>query len=421
VESGRHPLTRAVGRSLAVLGLTAAWISAGGQPFADAITGAREPVDFARDYLAAYVRVHQGRGAAPAGEGGNTTAAAIGVPRVELLGGPYYVHPPAAQLLVLPLVPLGFRGAALAWLALSLIALGALAVMLVSIATGAERPWPRHVAMAFGLMVLWPPVLHNLAKGQWSIILAALVAAGWRALGRGRPRAAGAWLGLAASLKATPLLLLGFLVWRHRRAAAVMAATVIAAGLASVAVSGVEPWRTWLRTAGPNVLAWQTWTANTVSLNGLFARLLTSSAFARPLLDAPWLARALAGAVAVLLVAAASLACWRAPRRPAADGRLFAAWTLLVVLLNPLGWTHTATIALVPLALLVVDRVRGSAWVLPAALAALTIPRETLAALAGPVPVAPGRGLVLSLHAGALLLGLAVCLRRDRHPPAEPL
>lgn len=404
-------MTAAVGRSLVALCLAAAWASAGGEPFVGAITGAREPIDFARDYSVAHARVHRGRAAASSDEGGNAYAVTIGVPRVVLLAAPYYVHPPAAQLLVLPLVPLGFRGAALAWLALSLVALGALAFMLVGIVGHAERPPPLHAAVAFALLVLWPPVLHNLGKGQWSIVLAALIAAGWRALERGRPRAAGAWLGLAASLKVMPLLLLGYLVLRNRRAAAAMAATMIAAGLASLAVSGLEPWRAWLAASAPNVLAWQTWIVNTVSVNGFIARLFTSSAFARPLLEAPQLARALTGAVSALLVAAVSLSSWRAAPSPAEDRRLFAAWTTLVVVLNPLGWTHTAIIALVPLALLVDLAPR---WVMVTALVILTVPRETLAALAGPTPVGPGPGLVLSVHAAALLLLAAVSIRRRR-------
>jgi hypothetical protein len=394
-----------------VLCLAAAWVSAGSEPFVGAIAGAREPIDFARDYLAAHARVHQGRGAAPIDASGNAYGVAIGVPPVVLLGAPYFVHPPAAQLFVLPLVPLGFRGAALVWLALSLIALGALAIMLVGIATHDERPRPTYVAVAFGLLALWPPVLHNLAKGQWSIFLATLVAAGWRALDRGRPRTAGAWLGLAASLKATPLLLFGYLILRHRRAAAAMAATVLAAGLASLAVSGVEPWRVWLAAAAPNVLAWQTWVVNTASVNGLFARLFTASRFARPMLDAPQLARALTGTVVGALLAVATLSTWRAMRTPTEDRRLFALWTALAVVLNPLGWTHTAIIALVPLALLV-DL--APSWALVATLVALTVPHETLAALAGPTPVAPSSGLFLSLHAAALMLLVAVGLRRQR-------
>src|SRR5205085_9004595 len=101
----------------------------------------------------------------------------------------------------------------------------------------------------------------------------------------------------------------------------------------------------------------------------------------------------------------------RAPRAETDDRRLFALWTVLVVLLNPLGWTHTLVIALVPLALLA-DAPRRA--LTAAALLVFTIPPETLAALAGPLPAPPARALALSLHAGGLLLLLGAALARPR-------
>jgi hypothetical protein len=396
----------------------AAWISAGVVPLAAAVNGLAAPIDFVRDYGAAHARVHGGRGTAPADEAGNDYAAALDAPRVVLLGGPYHLHPPPAQLPSLPLVPLGFRGAAAAWLALSQAALAALAFLLVVTATRSERPPPWLVAGVYLLLVLWPPALHNVAKGQWSIALAALVLAGWHSLERGRHRAAGVWLGLAASVKATPLLLLGYLLLRQRRAAAAMLATLATAGAASLVVSGLAPWRAWLADAPRDVVAWQTWTANTASVGGLFARLLASSGFSRPLVEAPRLPRALTFAVSALALA---VVAWRTAGARAAtpptpqdrrdDRRLFAAWTGLVVLLNPLAWSHTLLLALIPLALLVGE---APPWALGAALVVMTIPRETLEALAGPLPVAPLPGLWLSLHAGAVALLVAVALRAPR-------
>jgi hypothetical protein len=163
--------------------------------------------------------------------------------------------------------------------------------------------------------------------------------------------------------------------------------------------------------ARPNVLAWQTWIANTASINGAVARLFTTSAFSRPLEDSPALTQALTLALVAGLLGAAAVATWVAAPSPRGDRRLFAAWTALVVLLNPLGWTHTVTIALVSLALLVED---APPTALAAVLVLLTVPRETLAALAGPLPASPGRGLALSVHAAALLVLLGVSLRRDK-------
>jgi hypothetical protein len=402
-------------RTIAVMALVAAaWVSAGGAPLEEAVAGARAPVDFVRDYVTAVARVEHGPGPAPAGEAGNELAAALGAPRVMLLGGPFHLHPPPALLPVLPLVPLGFRGAALAWLAVSLLALGALARCGLAIAAKQAERSPACFALAFTLLALWPPSLHDLAKGQWSILLAALLAAGWLSLERGRETAAGAWFGAAASLKLTPILLLGFLVLRHRRAAVAMAITVgTLAGIAT-AITGIEPWREFFADAPRDVAVWQTWVANTASLRGLLVRLVGGGAYARPVFAASaMVSGAIAAGVALAVVLAAAAVTWRAPRAAsAADERpLVAVWMLLIVVLNPLAWTHTLVLAIVPLAAL--------APVLPplvaaGALVVLTIPRQALAELAGPTPTAPGLGLSLSLHAAALLAVIGFSLARAR-------
>ncbi len=398
--------------------LATAWASAGLAPARDTVEGALHPVDFARDYVAAHMRVHEGRGVAPVGEAGNDYAATIGAPRVVLLGGPYFIHPPPALLVILPLVPLGFGGAAIAWLVLSLLALGVLAFFLVETAGLDERRPALRVALLALVLLVWPPVLHNLSKGQWSLLLAALIAAGVRALLHGRPRTAGIFLGLAASIKVTPILLLCYLALRHRRAALAMVATLATAGCLSIAANGWEPWRAWFADAPRDVAAWQTWMANTVSLGGALGRLFAGGPFALALVPAPGVARALTVALSIALVAAASFVTLRAPPTPQIERNLLASWLSLVVVLNPLAWTHTAAIALLPLALLA----WASAATIPtAALIVLTIPRETLAALAGPTPVRPLPGLVLSLHAAAVLVlfvfGLSVSAAGSKGRP----
>ena len=402
-----------VRRVVTVVALTAAWISAGATPLEGAIAGAPEPTDFARDYVSLQAHVRAGA------EVSNGYAASLGVPAVVLLDGPYNAHPPTALLALLPFAPLGFRATALAWLCVSVLALGALAFMLsrIVVPNRSSLVW----LLAFALLALWPPVLHDLAKGQWSILLATLIAAGWRALDRGHARAAGIWIGLAAALKATPLLLLAYLWLRRRRAAWAMMATIAALVAVSVALFGLAPWRVWVAQARPNVLAWQTWIANTASINGAVARLLTTTAFCRPLVDGPALAQALTLVLAALLLGATAVATRAAAPSPRDERRLFAAWTALVVLLNPLSWTHTVVIALVSVALLAEDAPPAA---IAAVLVVLTVPHETLAALAGPLPVAPGRGLALSIHAAALVVLLGVSLRRAKRdgvgasPPA---
>jgi alpha-1,2-mannosyltransferase len=399
---------------VAVVLLAVGWCSAGLAPLGEAAAEALAPTDFTRDFVTAHFRAHHGRQAPPTESAGNAYAASIGAPEVVPMGGPYYLHPGPALLLMLALVPLGYRGAAAAWLALSLVALAALAFGLVALADPRGRPRWKWGAVTFLTLLLWPPSLHNLAKGQWSILLAALVTLGWRALAARRGAAAGAWLGAAASLKLTPLLLGGYLALRERRAAAVMVAVTAAATAGGLAVTGVEYPRAFLTDMPRDVAAWQTWVANTASLNGLLARLLAGGPFARPLAAAPALARALNLGASLAFVTWAAAATWRAPAGSArAQRALGAAWLALAVLLNPLAWTHTALLALPSLALL-----RGIAppATLLAALALMSVPRQTLAALAGPTPVGPATAPLLSLHAAGLCLIVVTALRRAARP-----
>ena len=404
----------AVRRAAACALLAAAWLSAGAQPFAEALRGARTPADFTRDFVGAHALLHGGPAAVAAleGEAANDYAEAVGAPRLALYGGPYHTHPPAAMLVVIPLVPLGFRGAALVWFVASLAALGWLARLLAETLVPPRWPGPWPTAGLFVLLLLWPPVLHNLAKGQWSIFLAVLLAAGWRAMARGRWRRGGVWLGAAASFKLTPLLLLGYLGLRHRRAALAMVATFAALTLAGAAIGD-----TGLRFATDirrNAETWQTWTANTASVNGLVARLFAGGPWARPL----WHAPAFAHALTVAIAAALALSAVRATRRAGAGaGPLYGAWCALVVLLNPLAWSHTLVIALLPLARLARC---APPTVLFAIAVVFSIPRQTLARIAMLAPGAPATAPLGSLHALAALALFALALRAATTGPAAP-
>jgi hypothetical protein len=77
----------------------------------------------------------------------------------------------------------------------------------------------------------------------------------------------------------------------------------------------------------------------------------------------------------------------------------------LPVLLNPLGWNHVVVMLLASLVVLARDGGTRARVAAAAILALFSVPRDTLIALAGPLPVSPARGLILGLHAYA---GLAL-------------
>ena len=385
--------------------MVACWLSAGAAPFVDAVRGLRQPADFVRDYVAARTRLEEGRGPPPDGEAGNRRALAYGAPAVGLYGAPYFIHPPTATTAVLPLARLPWRAAALAWAGLSLIALGWLARSLVGIWRRDRRPSAVPVALLTLALALWPPTLHCFEKGQWSIWLAALLAAGLRAFEAGRARRAGVAFGIAAALKVTPVVLLGFLVLRRRRAAVALLVTGALAALVALIAVGPDAWRVFLAESAHNAAVWAPWIANTASLDGVYTRLLTSNPFSRALFVAPRLAAAAFGLTELVLLAAALGGALSSRRHrtmtQASEQQLLAAWLTLPVLLNPLGWSHVVLMLLAPLAVSARDggpRRQTAALVL---LAILSIPRQRLAAWAGGLPVGPAAGVLLGLQAFA--------------------
>jgi hypothetical protein len=287
-------------------------------------------------------------------------------------------------------------------------------------------------ALVFLFVLLWPPVLYNLEKGQWSLMLAALIAMGWRALVAERPGWAGASIGLACTLKLAPAAVFPYLVRRRPHAAVAFVVTVGALVAGSVAAVGVEPWLAFLRLAPANVAFWEDRLENAVSITSLASRLFAPGRHAEPLLDLPMTGRLLAGLSAAVLVGTALLLTWRLPTLTCGslEGAAFALWCVLGVLLNPLGWLHSSILLLLP-AVLVLRAVRNASLpfssparfatlvVVVLAVAVLSLPKETLLHLAGERPVTPGRVLaVLGLPCyGALALFGAAALAVHRGTP----
>jgi hypothetical protein len=414
--------------ALAGAAVAACWLSAGSAPVTEAIRGLQDPADFIRDYVTARVRLEDGRGAPPDGPQANERGVRLGTPRVLLLGGPYHLHPPPGLLPVLALAWLPWHTAAHVWTIMSIAGLAWLAWSLEGIRRPDRRPSLGRFALLFAVLALWPPTLHCLEKGQWSIWLAAFLAAGTRALERGRPGRAGVLFGVAASLKATPIVVFGLLLARNRRAGASMLAVLIALALLATAIDGTAQWVAFLADAPRDVAAWATWLANTASLQGVYARLLTDGPFSRPVVVAPNVSSAAFVLTAAALIGAAVIFGWRRARgspRPGADERSLAcwsaAWLTLPVLLNPLGWSHVVLMLLAPIVVAFRDGGPRARAVAAIALAALTIPRQRLMGWAGPMPVPPALGLFLGVHAIAALGLYVALLGAGRHLVLHPM
>jgi len=410
-----------------VVMLATCWLSAGRLPLVDMLHDLWQPNDFTPDYVTAVAWTRLGSWGAPLPEVlGQATAddyaQSIGARRLDNLLGPYYVHPPTALLAMLPLVPFSYPVAAAIWQALSIAALALLAAILASIAVegGLVVPPP----LLFLLLLVWPPMLTNLELGQWSPLLAVTIAAGHRAWERGATRRGATFMAIASALKLTPLILFPYVYLRDRRAAWRFAWVLFGAFLLAFPLGGLRAWEALFRESAGNTVAWQTWWHNTLSLNGLVSRLFGPGRFARPLLAAQRVGRAL------LMVSQAALvgtAIWatRAAHRGAPDrernGCALALWYVLVVVLNPLGWPHYALLLLLPMALTwraaVARRDAPTRTLLGMALLLLTIPKERLVLAALPLPFSPPRSLWLSLPLLGALLIFAGAARLALRPP----
>jgi glycosyl transferase family 87 len=406
--------------------------SSGPLPWLHALAGAFLPPDFAQDLAAARVAL----------AGQNPYTVGIAAEHARLMGAPpevgypFFPHPPLVVGLSAPFADLGLSQAALIWFAISLTLLFVLAAVLTDdiidmgdvIRRRAARK--RTVLLTFVALIAWPPVLYNLEKGQWSILVALLLALTWRFFRQSRPREAGACVGLAAAIKLFPLLLFAYLLIRSPRA--VFWGTLVVVGLLVVplVVTGPATIGAFLYQSRENLTYWETWPAVTYSVHAALARALIGGKWAEPFAQSVMAARVLEVFVFVFLVGVAVVVTGRRPADATHEGARYAAWVALLVVLNPLSMGHNGVILAVPIVLIglalaneprVWPRV---CWL--AGVVLVSLPRQLLAPNL-PMTTSPWEGLaVIALPLwGALLLFIAAAgagsVAPRREAAASPL
>jgi hypothetical protein len=131
-------------------------------------------------------------------------------------------------------IPFGFMPTWLSRLLYFLVsALGAIVLVRAawSVAGGSPfdgRPWPRRewYAFGFGLVCGGPYILNSFSAQQTDVLIGALLMWGGAQLLKGRDGRAGAWIGVAAACKATPILFFPYLLWKRRWLAGVLVVLV---------------------------------------------------------------------------------------------------------------------------------------------------------------------------------------------------
>jgi alpha-1,2-mannosyltransferase len=260
-----------------------------------------------------------------------------------------FTYPPFAAVVMAPMALVPWPVAVAIGLALSALASALLLYWLLDHVVRREgwRTWFAYVVIGC-LFALLEPVNDTFSFGQVNLILVALVYVDAVLLATGRGRYAGVGTGLAAAIKLTPALFIGYLLLTGRRRQACVAAAT--AGAATLFAALLDPGAS--RTFWTEAL----WDTGRVGQLGYVSNQSLQGALSRLRPDATshsvW-----------LLCVAAVLAVWahraRAAARGGDDRTGFALTGLAACLVSPVTWVHHLVWALPALALLLEAGLRG--------------------------------------------------------------
>lgn len=268
-------------------------------------------------------------------------------------------HPPSAIALALPLSRWAFPTAYSLWFYASLaMLLGS--IHLIATADGGRPRW-WWIAPLWCFLLLPTPLRQHLYQGQWSLLILLLLVIAWRLERAGQPIAAGASLGTATAIKFFPGLLLPIVALRgSRRAAASGIATFLFWNLLAATLFGWSAFETYRDVVMPALARFHGYALN-VSLTGCWTRCWQTQTAdtgitLRAVCERPSMIKP---SVIVSTIAVGAIACW-INARASGKGRdhAFGAGVTAALLISPITWDHSLLIALLPLALIAMERAR---------------------------------------------------------------
>jgi hypothetical protein len=253
-------------------------------------------------------------------------------------------HPPFASLCAVP--PVYCLGIYKTSVGLSLLSIVCVCVTLLLLYRGLRLNLPVSQRVLFCSVALgWYPMFLGLRSGQLGALLSCLIVAGWYSIRRGRPLLAGVAIGVAASLKLFPALLLVYFLLRHRRAFWVGLATIIIANTATMAVFGLHAYLDYMNTARVVV---ETWGRDHDNWSLLAALHHFADALGIPALSA----RGVFPAAALLFVAGLCLLVLAVHPSSSRTDFEYSLFVVAMTLLSPTCWSHYFVLLLLPLTVL---------------------------------------------------------------------
>jgi hypothetical protein len=254
----------------------------------------------------------------------------------------YNAHPPTSVLLALPLAPLNYSDAFLAWSVLSLLALVVTVWLIARQLPGALTVWS---IVPVAALLLWSNGFRQqMNQGQLNVVLLLLLTSVWAADRSGRPGWAGILLGAATAIKLFPgFVFVYFMARRQWRALAAGAASFLVLTGLTVAVLGPDCYRDYVTVALPSLTKYRVYWPN-LSLAGFWHKLFNSAGrHVIPLWQNPplaWGGTLASDAVVTILTA------WCAARSRSVRERdlAFALALIAMLLVSPITWDHYFTL-----------------------------------------------------------------------------
>ena len=245
-----------------------------------------------------------------------------------------------------PLTRLRPRVAFWIWTAINFSALATAMYLLLAYRRALDG---RTALLLAALMLMSAPVNLNFYWAQSQLIILALMVVAMRAMDRNRDGTAGLMIAIAALLRAYPLLLVGYFIFRRKWRAVIFATAGIAAGgFATVAILGLSQtlsfvhgalWLTDYRVVGR---------VDNLSLGPFVSRMFWSLTGTAPGSSADWIRRSAIGAADIVVLGLTIRATLLDRNRDDPDWRIYSLWIATAIMLTPVGWHHYLVLLAIP-------------------------------------------------------------------------